>query len=167
VDGALYPQFNSPEFNAEYASYQQAVMDKLNGTSPEEFTPSLSALDDLLESLQVDLVAVPKASPPPGALSVPCLNALPTRLRVGLFAYVDPDPPLPNNVRSDAGRDNDLIGEIGPGQAMKIMDGPKCADGWVWWQVRALEIKLEGWTAEGDQQEYWLIPCALQAQCGP
>lgn len=96
----------------------------------------------------------------------PCVDAPTTHLRVGLFAYVNPDPPLPNNVRSDAGQNYDLIGDIPPGQAMKILDGPKCADGWVWWKIQTLENELEGWTAEGDQESYWLIPCASEKECG-
>lgn len=94
-----------------------------------------------------------------------CGNALPTRLQVSGYAYVDPDPPLPNNLRSEAGTDNELIGEIQAGQAMQILAGPECVDGSVWWQVRALETELVGWTVEGDGQDYWLIPCASEAEC--
>jgi len=111
--------------------------------------------------------SLPVESPTTGSAAVPCVNAPPTRLRVGLFVFVNPDPPLPNNVRSDAGKTNSLVGDIQPGQAMKILEGPKCADGWVWWKVRALETELVGWTAEGDQQNYWLIPCSSRQNCGP
>jgi hypothetical protein len=160
VDGVSFPKFNSTSFNSEYASYQQAIKHKLDTTPPEEFSPALSKLDDLVASLQV-------GSTNQEAASVPCLNAPPTRLRIDLFAYVNPDPPVPNNVRRDAGKDNALIGEIEPGKAMKILEGPKCADGWVWWKVRALETDLVGWTPEGDAQNYWLIPCSSRQECGP
>lgn len=167
VDGVSFPEFNSPNFDADYAAYQRSITDKLNETSPEAFTPSLSMLDDLIASMQVGPVALSSGSPAPESLSTPCLNAPPTRLRIGLFAYVDPDPPLPNNVRSEAGTDQDFIGAIEPGKAIKILDGPKCADGWVWWKVRALETELVGWTPEGDQKDYWLIPCSSQKACHP
>jgi hypothetical protein len=160
VDGISFPKFNSASFDSEYIRYQQAIMQKMNSTSPEEFSPALGKLDDLVESLQV-------GSTTPESATLPCLNAPPTRLRIDLFAYVNPDPPLPNNLRRDAGKDNALIGEIQPGQAMKILDGPKCADGWVWWKVRTVESELEGWTPEGDQQNYWLIPCSSRRECGP
>jgi hypothetical protein len=101
------------------------------------------------------------------ATNVPCVDSPPTRLRVGLFAYVNPDPPLPNNIRSEAGKDQALTGEVLPGRAMEILDGPKCADGWVWWQVRTLETELVGWTAEGDHESYWLVPCASREACAP
>jgi hypothetical protein len=160
VAGISFPKSNSASFGSEYTKYQQAIIQKLNSTSPEEFSPALSKLDDLVESLQV-------GSTTPESASLPCLNAPPTRLRIDLFAYVNPDPPLPNNLRRDAGADNALIGEIQPGQAMKILEGPKCADGWVWWKVRTVETELEGWTPEGDQQNYWLIPCSSRRECGP
>ena len=96
-----------------------------------------------------------------------CGNALSTRLHLEGYAYVDPEPPLPNNLRSNAGQDQALLGDIQPGQAMKILEGPKCADGWWWWKVRALETELEGWTAEGDEQDYWLVPCTSESPCEP
>ncbi len=98
--------------------------------------------------------------------TVACGNALPTRLQVGSFAYVNPDPPLPNNLRSDAGEDNTLVGVIQPGQAVKIMAGPKCINGSNWWQVSPLQSDAVGWTAEGDAQNYWLLPCASEKECG-
>ncbi len=164
VDGVSFPASSSPKFGEEYSSYQRAVIKKLNEISPEKFVPSLSMLDALMESLQVESDVVTDSSAPS---SSPCLNAPPTHLRVGQFAYVNPDPPLPNNLRKDAGVDQDFIGEIPPGKAMKILDGPKCADGWVWWKVRALETEVVGWTPEGDKQDYWLIPCTSQKGCRP
>ena len=162
VGGISFPQFDSPNFEAEYANYRQAITHKLNTTSGEEYIPGLNVLDDLVESLQIESVAATQEQ-----ATVPCVNALPTRLRVGMFAYVNPDPPLPNNLRREAGKNSSLIGDIQPGQAMKILEGPQCADGWVWWKVRTLEPQLEGWTAEGDRQNYWLIPCESRSKCGP
>jgi hypothetical protein len=100
------------------------------------------------------------------ATAVTCGSALPSRLRVEAYAYVNPDPPLPNNLRSEAGQDNTLIGEIQPGQAMKILDGPICVDGGFWWKVSPLETDLVGWTTEGDDQNYWLLPCPSEKECG-
>lgn len=160
VDGVSFPKFTSMSFDSEYAGYQQAITHKLDTTPPEEFSPTLSKLDELVESLLI-------GSADQETASVPCLNAPPTRLRVGLFAYVNPDPPLPNNVRRDPGKEKALLGEIEPGQAMKILEGPRCDDGWVWWEVRTLETELVGWTPEGDWQNYWLVPCASRSECTP
>lgn len=38
---------------------------------------------------------------------------------------------------------------------VKILDGPACADGYVWWFVRSLS-GLGGWTAEGDSSSDWI-----------
>ncbi len=97
---------------------------------------------------------------------VACAGALPTRLQVGSYAYVNPDPPLPNNLREGAGENNPLTGVIQPSQAMKILDGPQCVAGSLWWKVQTLETNLVGWTAEGDAQNYWLVPCESENQCG-
>jgi hypothetical protein len=160
VDGVIFPKFDSSSFNSLYDRYQRTIMQKLDSTPPEGFSPALNKLDDLIGSLQVGSTGQESAS-------LPCLNAPPTRLRIDLFAYVNPDPPVPNNVRRDAGKANALLGEIEPGQAMKILEGPKCADGWVWWRVRTLETDLVGWTPEGDAQNYWLVPCVSRQECGP
>jgi hypothetical protein len=87
-------------------------------------------------------------------------------LQVNSYAYVNPDPPLPNNLRSEADPNSELLGEIQPRQAMKILAGPKCVDGWQWWNVIPSNSDLNGWTAEGDEQTYWLIPCASEKECG-
>lgn len=157
-----FPAYNSPDFNAEYTSYQQATHARLETASPDDFLPSLGALDQLIESLQTEWMLDVQES----KTSV-CVNALPERLHVNGFAYLDPDPPIPNNLRREAGKDNDLIGEIQPGETMKILEGPQCADGWVWWKVRTFGSELTGWTAEGNLEEYWLVPCPSRKECGP
>lgn len=161
IDGIGFPEHGSPDFDSAYARYQKAVMQVLSSAPADEFVPSLSLLDSLIGSLQVGPL-----TDAADAGDRPCLNALPTRLRVDGYAYVNPEPPLPNNVRRDPGKDSPLIGDIRPGQPVKILDGPRCADGWVWWRVRDLETEIEGWTAEGDKQNYWLIPCPSRNQCG-
>ncbi len=81
-----------------------------------------------------------------------------SRLRVGDKAKVSEDPPLANNVRTQASLSGTRIGSIEPGKTMTILDGPGCSGGWVWWKVRADGSGLEGWTAEGDEDGYWLVP---------
>lgn len=86
----------------------------------------------------------------------PCPDAPTSRLKVGDTAYVTKDPPLPNRVRKEPNHDAELLGAIGPGGGMDIIDGPSCANNWVWWKVKNAD--LEGWTPEGDFETYWLIP---------
>jgi|GEM_PF-2701876 len=79
-------------------------------------------------------------------------------LAVGDIAVVNSTPPEPNRVRSHPVIGENVRGRLQPGEAMKILDGPVCANGWVWWDVQGLEQELRGWTAEGDGSERWLLP---------
>ena len=98
--------------------------------------------------------------------SLSCPGALPTRLKAGGYAYVSLDPPLANRVRNGPGKNYSVVGSVQPGKIMEITDGPECADNWIWWKIRELETNLVGWTAEGDNQGYWLVPCASEIECG-
>ncbi|RPJ38355.1 MAG: SH3 domain-containing protein, partial [Chloroflexi bacterium] len=86
----------------------------------------------------------------------PCPDAATSRLKVGDLAYVTKDPPVPNRVRKEPNRQAEILGLINPGGSMQILEGPTCADGWVWWKVKNAD--LEGWMAEGDHETYWMVP---------
>lgn len=46
-----------------------------------------------------------------------------------------------------------------PGVPVTILDGPRCANGWVWWYVRDDSGRIQGWTSEGDgPTRPWLVP---------
>jgi hypothetical protein len=49
--GIAYPDINSS--NPDFQSYYASITDLLNGTSPEAFTPPLSQLDALIQSMWV------------------------------------------------------------------------------------------------------------------
>ena len=99
------------------------------------------------------------------APDVTCLGAVKPRLTVNEYAFVIPEPPIPNRVRSGPGREHKVIGEAGPGQAMSILAGPECSDGLAWWEVSVMGSGLRGWTVEGDSSGYWLAPCAALESC--
>ncbi|NPV55800.1 MAG: protein kinase [Anaerolineae bacterium] len=88
----------------------------------------------------------------------PCADAPPSQLNVGMRAHVSLDPALANNVRASAGKSFQLLGKIQPGETVRIVNGPDCADTWVWWRIRSESSGLEGWTAEGDFEDHWLVP---------
>jgi hypothetical protein len=91
---------------------------------------------------------------------------LPTRLSVGTQARVA-EIGIPNNIRQQPGSSSQLVGEIPPGATFNIIDGPSCStlDKIVWWQVEYNGIS--GWTAEGQDQEYWLEPLNLTGTLTP
>jgi hypothetical protein len=64
----------------------------------------------------------------------------------------------PNAIRfgSDVHYDN-IIGHAQEGEGMLIVDGPWCYSNWIVWQVKT-DGGLEGFTPEGNGEEYWLIP---------
>ncbi|MBN8581078.1 MAG: hypothetical protein J0L96_10435 [Anaerolineae bacterium] len=49
--GIAYPDINDP--NADFLGYYASITDLLNATSPDAFTPSISQLDALIQSMQV------------------------------------------------------------------------------------------------------------------
>ncbi|MFZ5885459.1 MAG: SH3 domain-containing protein [Chloroflexota bacterium] len=80
-----------------------------------------------------------------------------TQLLPGVWAQVAPGDP--NRVRSTPSRSADVIGQLYPGTASLVVEGPICADGLVFWRVENSTIPGgSGWTAEGDGREYWLEP---------
>jgi hypothetical protein len=100
----------------------------------------------------------PTAVSNPQATWFPCSGSYPSRLHVGDRAYISYDPPLPNRVRSQPNTSSEILGYLDVGEKMKILEGPVCFGGWVWWRVSSLDKSLTGWTAEGDGTGYWLVP---------
>lgn len=83
-----------------------------------------------------------------------CTNGW-TRLTAGGQAKVMGAPSdLPNRVRSEPVVGNNIIGEIYPGTILRVLEGPVCANGLVFWKVESETVT--GWTAEGDGTEYYL-----------
>ncbi len=140
----------------------------------ESATPSLTPYPTLASSstqqpgptlfVSATLVASRTPIPSPSSASsanptwVPCPGTYPSRLQVGIQAFVSYDPPLANRVRTQPNGVAPVVGFIQPGEKVAIIGGPICSDEWIWWQVRAIQTGMTGWTAEGDKQSYWLVP---------
>jgi hypothetical protein len=84
-----------------------------------------------------------------------CPGSLPPRLVVEQNARVVTGLGA-NNLRSASGTDAEQIGQLPEAAEVEVLAGPVCDAGLSWWQVRSGE--LEGWTAEGQAEQYWLEP---------
>jgi hypothetical protein len=101
----------------------------------------------------------PRVSPTPiQRANKLCEDAPYSRLAVGLRAATPREPAVPNRIHIEPGKDAENTGFILPGQTVVVLEGPECKEGWVWWKVHNEINNVEGWVAEGDDLEYWLIP---------
>lgn len=87
-----------------------------------------------------------------------CQDTYDTRLNIGMKARVTDYPFMNNRLRSEPNAEATIIGYIPPGGQLEILEGPSCANNWIWWRVRYLVTGQEGWTSEGDGTDYWLEP---------
>jgi hypothetical protein len=55
-----------------------------------------------------------------------------------------------HNLRDSAGLTGRRAARIAPDEVFRVLDGPRCADGYVWWQVEY--AGMIGWTAEGQPE---------------
>ncbi len=98
--------------------------------------------------------AVPAGISAGAVQAVTCPESGVSRLRVGQRAKVSPG--APNNLRASP-RDGERIHTLPGGSIFLVLDGPSCgADGLIWWKVNYQGVI--GWTAESDQNAYWLEP---------
>lgn len=82
-----------------------------------------------------------------------------SRLHTEMWAVVmDYTEDLANNLRAEPLVDDNIIGRLPVGTVVKIVDGPVCADGFVFWRVSDETGMVLGWTAEGDGVRYYLEP---------
>ena len=80
-----------------------------------------------------------------------------TRLKAGGEAKVSEDTSLTNRVRVGPGTNEPIVALLYPGSIVKLIEGPVCADGVVFWKVGSYPTGI-GWTAEGDGRKYFLEP---------
>ncbi len=95
---------------------------------------------------------------PASPIAVRCRGTLPSRLQVGGIGRVSLEPPIPHRVRIRPERGARVVGQLMPGEAFDVLEGPRCAGGWAWWRVRSQAQDLEGWTSEGNDSTYWVEP---------
>ena len=88
---------------------------------------------------------------PIGAQAI-CPGTLPSRMRNGYPGEVVALNGI--NVRANPATSATLLGGLPQGAEFDVLDGPRCADGYAWWEIRS--GTLVGWTAEASPNDYWL-----------
>jgi len=76
----------------------------------------------------------------------------PISLSSGDTAQVTPGPP--NNLRRNSSTSSSIIGSIPGGGRFSVVGGPKCQDGYWWWQITYNGVT--GWTAQGNGSQLWI-----------
>lgn len=54
--------------------------------------------------------------------------------------------------------DSKKIGDISYKDKAKIIKGPSCSNGWIWWKISRESDGLTGWIPEGNENYYLLLP---------
>jgi hypothetical protein len=80
-----------------------------------------------------------------------------TRLKAGQEAQVSEFNSLTNSVRLGPDTNEPRVALLYPGSIVRLIEGPICADGAVFWKVGSYP-RGTGWTAEGEGREYFLEP---------
>ena len=88
-----------------------------------------------------------------GAVTPVCAS---DRLSIGMRAMVGDG--RNQRVRPQPSKAAREIAWLAPGVPVTLLDGPSCADGWIWWYIRDDSGRIQGWTAEGDgPARPWLV----------
>lgn len=116
--------------------------------------------DDIFAAL------IPTATPFPVTrtpTAVICPNAPPSRLNVGMRAYVVvpvAEGEERRNLRVRNQPNGDVLGMLEPGTDFMVVGQPQCGDdGLLWWEIETLDGTLHGWSVEGfAPDDYLMIP---------
>ncbi|MBN1371930.1 MAG: SH3 domain-containing protein [Anaerolineaceae bacterium] len=152
----LYKEAENSMDASAYETYLSTVREQLNNWPAEEFTPSLSKLEVLVNSLSVQPTVDLKA--PEMSAAVDCPLAMDGRLEVGKGARVTFTDGKSLRVRSEAGKSATVLGQMPEGTEMTVNDGPVCVGEGLWWKITSADGKLSGWVLEGEDGDYYLEP---------
>jgi len=94
---------------------------------------------------------------PSGVAYAQCPGAPPSRLIPGQRGRITFTDGTMTNVRQWASAQAEKVGTAPEGATFTINDGPRCADGYAWWDLQ-FDNGLSGFVAEGDATSYYLEP---------
>lgn len=89
-----------------------------------------------------------------------CPGALPSRMRVGFEGRIT--APNGTNMRERPGVAAPTVFGMPQDAVFMVLDGPVCADGFAWWEVRYR--RFVGWAAESGRSDYWMVSLAPDYQ---
>ena len=61
-------------------------------------------------------------------------------------------------VRALPGVGSTIVARAGTNETFTVVAGPQAADGYFWYQIRSDDGQVEGWAADGREDERWLSP---------
>lgn len=93
------------------------------------------------------------AAPPSGVQY--CAGTIPSRLQTGVRARVTFTDGTPLRLREAPG--GTFLRDMAEGTEFAIIGGPQCHGGYTWWNIR-LDNGQSGWSAEGDNDTYFMEP---------
>lgn len=95
-----------------------------------------------------------------------CPSAPPAQLRVGDPAIQLKPGYIHLRSEPNVAKKESIIGVIHKCEFVTILDGPECADGYNFYQVRTDKL-MEGWVAESNKDwlQYWLVPVLDGKKC--
>ncbi len=141
-----------------------------NGTSPlqpDTDGDEIGDCEDQFPNTQATPTPTPRPTIDPSVdTTASCPGSPPSRLSAGTRAFITNDPDLSNRLREEPGLDATILGFIPAGQSIIILDGPVCGeeDFILWWQVDYDGV--QGWTAEGEEDTYYIEPADLAEDDG-
>ncbi|MFC1960325.1 hypothetical protein ACFLYO_06415 [Chloroflexota bacterium] len=110
------------------------------------------------------LVAVILLAAPVQAQAGVCDNAPQTRLAIGgwlaVTDVVTGTAAGGLRVRAEPRTSAAEVGVLPAGTQGRIVDGPACNDGFIWWLLFVPSTGVEGWSAEGYAGSYYMTPIA-------
>jgi hypothetical protein len=119
-----------------------------------EQPPVAAGEPEVLTVTQAPVLAVDSPTAAPTATFTP--TPIPgTALASGQQARVT--APAGLNYRDTPSTGGNLMGQLGTGQLVNILEGPVSADGFTWWKMDD-RLGNVGWGADGDGETEWLSP---------
>lgn len=145
-------------FATTHPSETPTATDTATATGTATRTPTATSTPTVTPTPSITPTAsnTPTATNTPRATMTPtqtvCPGSLPARLLPEMRALVIPGG-LPNVLRDGPGFSSNNIGELPGETTFFVTDGPRCFDNTTWYEVDG-----RGWTAEGNNGEYWIEP---------